>query len=338
MQCLPRFLRSFCARTGALSPLVSFLVAACGCGGSAWQREVIYSASGVTIYREWPKDGGERKPPTFLHPVRVNPDLLEAAFSTMKYQERPLFRSVREVPLFVPEEARELSLPMSLALRSVGPTERLRFLVTRSNWSEMFVGTSGTSAVVFRDREGILDVAFDYVHEKLLGAENGDPAEVVYREEPTEVVSGHPLVPGPGLKIRALSPATSQGPSGAEDQAGAEGSAEEAEPELVFPRWFEVSLAEVAAARPAPAGGGTPGGGTPGGGTAGGGTAGGTAAGHGVPRGSGPEEAVKPRDDVRYKELRHRIETLKRLRADGALSEEEYERALESALSEVGKP
>lgn len=289
---------------------VTLALAAVGCGGSAWQREVIYSASGVTIYRERPKEGSDLPPPSFLHPVSVSPEVLEIALGRMGYQERPLFRSAKDLPLFLPQEAKELSLPLSLALRLVGPTERIRFLVTRSNWSAVFVGISGTSAVVFREREGTLDVAFDYVQEKLLGAENGDPAEVVYREEPTEIVGGRPLLPGPGMAIRALAE---------------EPSPDSGEPRSVFPRWFEVSLTEVAAAVPVPPADASPPGEDPGRAAAG-------------EAASGQMASEQKGDDSRYQELRARIETLKKLRADGSLSDAEYERALDRALSEVGKP
>jgi hypothetical protein len=166
--------------------------------------------------------------------------------------------------------------------------------VTRSNWKEAFLGTTGTSGVIFSNEEGILNIALGKVHQTIVGDESGDPAEIAFRIEPTEYKDGPRLVPTRGMQLH-LDPATWDD----------------------YPTWLEVSVKEV---QP-------------------------TSAGAASDVAVTPPQAVKsespkgpagdPETESRYQRLREYLETLKRLRTDGVLSEEEYQREREKALSSL---
>jgi len=280
-----------------------------GCSSQPWRREVLYARDGVTLYREFKHDDtGGKVPLGFRHPFELPREKAAILFSQLVYKVNYLIKKDVDRNVFMPAEVEALGEPLSIATGALTPDDRLRFLVTRSNWTELVLGTTGTSGVIFSEDEGVVSVAFDIIEEKVSGAEEGDPKTVRFHIDPVEYDDADPVYPGEGMKIHV------------------------AEDGRKFPRWLDVRLADLksrvapvaaapagSAAAPAPA--------TP-------------------PPGSNPSAApapaaapaatASPEDaEARYRRVRERLSTLKRLRADGAITEEEYQKEYSKALSEL---
>jgi len=268
-----------------------------GCG-SRWKREVIYSREGLSLYRESQLDGeGKKTPLGYRHPFDVPREKAAILFSQLVYKVNYLLKKDEDRNVFTPTEVENLAEAVSIATSILSPDERLRFLLTRSNWTDLALGTTGTAGVIFSPEEGVVSVAFDIIQEKISGGDDGDPKNVVFRIDPVEYDDADPVYPAEGMKTHV----------------SADGR--------TFARWLDVKLADVksrvptpVAASPAPAGQAP-------------------AAGNAA---AAPVPAAAPQDsEARYRRVRERLETLKRLRADGALTEEEYQKEYSRALSEL---
>jgi hypothetical protein len=289
-----------------LAALVAGMVS--GCSSSPWRREVLYVKDGVTLYREFqPAESGSKKPLGYRHPFEIPREKAAILFSQLVYKVDYLVKKDVDRIVFTPAEVEALAEPLTIATGALTPDDRLRFLVTRSNWTDIVLGTTGTSGVVFSAEEGVVSVAFDIIEEKISGADEGDPKTVQFHIDPVEYDDADPVYPGEGMRIHV------------------------AEDGRKFPRWLDVRLADLksrvppaaagVAAAPAPAATAPPTGAAP---TA---TPAPTA---------GPAPAATAEDaDSRYRRVRERLNTLKRLRADGALTEEEYQKEYAKALSEL---
>ena len=290
--------------------LIALFVAiiASGCSSQPWRREVLYSRDGVTLYREFKhEDSGAKVPLGFRHPFELPREKAALLFSQLVYKVNYLIKKDVDRNVFTPAEVEGLAEPLSIATGALTPDDRLRFLVTRSNWTDLALGTTGTSGVVFREQEGVVSVAFDTIEEKVSGAEEGDPKTVRFHIDPVEYDDADPVYPGEGMKTHV------------------------AEDGRKFPRWLDVRVADLksrvtpvaAAAAPAPAvtPAPAPATGQP------------SASSAGAPA---PAATASPEDaEARYRRVRERLGALKRLRADGAITEEEYQREYSKALSEL---
>jgi hypothetical protein len=296
------------------------LLLATGCS-SPWKREQIYSRSGVALYREYKLAGGEKAALGYRHPVEIDPEKMALILSHLNWRDSYFLGLKKPVDLHVfnPTEVQASAKALCIALHAMGPDDRLRFLVTRSNWTEAFLGTQGTSGVMFSAKEGILEIAFDRIQERIAGGEGGEPMDVTFND-PLEVTSADPILPSGAIALRV------------EPETGVE-----------YPRWVEVKIDQVASLAAAPAAPGTA-------------PPGGSAAPAQTPKpaptvatpasgaphdttpatastGAPPGQAAPPADP--YQRVRERIEKLKRLRADGAITEEEYAKEFEKAISEL---
>jgi hypothetical protein len=298
---------------------------------------MFYSASGVVLYREYQQQGADRLAQRFLHPVDISAEKTAWTLRSLVYEKRALFGKPEDVVVFTPQEVKALAEPLSLALGAIGPNERLRFLVMRSNWKDVLLAPTGTSAVVFRREAGVLNFAFDAVHDAVSGDETGNPRNIAFRIEPTTYVDASPLVPHPGTRLR-VDPVSGK----------------------PFPRWLEVMPDELqlpplavsgatepstaagapaspatagpATASPAPASPATAGPATAGPATAGAATA---VAAQPAPSGSPAAAGAPPPpavDEERFRQVRERIAILQRLRAEGTITEEQYREALGKLL------
>ena len=295
------------------SPVVILLLGiASGCSSQPWRREVLYTRDGVTLYREFKHDdSGAKVPLGFRHPFEIPREKAAILFSQLVYKVNYLIKKDVDRNVFTPAEVEALAEPLSIATGALTPDDRLRFLVTRSNWTDLVLGTTGTSGVVFSEAEGVVSVAFDIIEEKVSGGEEGDPKTVRFHIDPVEYDDADPVYPGEGMKMHVM------------------------EDGRKFPRWLDVRLADlksrvvpVAAGAPAPAVAPaptqTPPGGQP------------SAAPAGAPAAATPAAAASQEDaEARYRRVRERLSTLKRLRADGAITEEEYQKEYSKALSEL---
>lgn len=312
----------------------SLLLLAAGCAGSPWKREKIYAHSGFVLYREHMEEDGKQVPLGHLHPIELQPDKAVLILYQLVFEESSLFRKSRKTYIFdrVKEIPRMVE-PLVVALRTLSSDERLRFLLTRSNWEDLLIGTTSTSGVIFSDAAGVLSLAFDRIQDRSAMPDDGDPAKVFFRGNPTQLTSGSPVIPGPGMKVH-IDPATGD----------------------TFPRWVDIALAEVEEIplppapklepEPAPTPpinivvperpplSGSPEVASPAARPRGAESSGATPS-AATGQATEAEPPAPARDDARYLRVRERIEGLKRLRADGALSEEEYRSELDKALSEL---
>lgn len=344
-------------RGQALAPallLLGALLPALGCASSPWRREVIFKSAGIALYKEHRVEEGseERRVPLgYAHPIDLPVEKAVILLSRLAYVEEHVFTKDRGAYVFDDErEIPKLAEPLSVAVRSLGPDERLRFFVARSSWSDMLKGTAATSGVLFSTVPGELDVALDWILERVSLPEEGRLEKMTFRLEPTEVTDASPLLPSEGLRAK-VDPATGR----------------------AYPRWVEARIDELKPFEPVAAAAPLPTGAPP-------------VAIPGIARpplaGQGPssaptwpaEPAAKPAvarpaeppaatesaevgeakvqvsappkaspatapapagaggPDARYQHVRERVETLKRLRADGVLSEAEFQAELRRAL------
>jgi hypothetical protein len=268
------------------------LLLACGCA-SPWKRESVYARDGVFLYREHEEADGQRRAKNFAHPIDLPARKAELRLSRLVFVSKPLIKDPVNTYVFTPGEATKLAESASVHLKALSPDERLRFLTTRSAWSDLLTGTSGNSGVVFRTQDGTLHIAFDAIDQGVDDGGGGKAEDVSFPDDPTEYRNAYPLLPFAGSKLHL-----------------------DVESGRVHPRWLEVNfaaleearappkVAEASAPAPPPVAPAPP----P------------TAAGR-------PPEAPAartPQDEARYQELRKKLETLKRLRDDGAVSEQEY--------------
>jgi len=287
-------MREFLAGLCLLGGLV-----ASGCS-SNWKRELLYSKSGVALYREYEWDGQRKKPLDYRHPVLIDAQKTALIMNQLTWRSTYFldFKKPRDLQVFNPQEVGDTAKAMSLALGTIESNERLRFLVTRSNWSEAFLGTQATSGVMFCVKEGILEVAFDRIQDRLADGEGGDPMEITFHD-PLEITDADPILPAPAVTPH-IDPLTG----------------------IDHPRWVDVQLDQLRAVASTP-------------------PASPPAAGSPAPATASTSPAVAPGSPQTapgsdpYQRVRDRIEGLKRLRADGAITEEEYTREFEKAISEL---
>jgi hypothetical protein len=260
------------------------LVSASGCA-SPWKRASVYARDGVFLYREHEEVEGQRRPKSFAHPVDLPAGKAEALLRRLVYVRKPWFEDPVKTYVFTPDEAQRLSAPLASALKAIGPDERLRFLTTRGAWTDFLTGASGNSGVIFRTQDGALNLVFDAIDQGVDSGEGGKPEEVSFPHEPTEYRDEPPLVEFPGAKLHV------------DPRAG-----------KIHPRWLELDLAALE--EPAPPAQPVPAAGSSG----------------ALPPGQPglPPASRTPEEEARYQELRQKLETLKRLKSDGAISEEEY--------------
>ena len=266
--------------------LPALCVLMAGCSSSPWTREFVYSASGVSLYHEYQETESGRVDLGYKHPIELSVKDAVLLLSQLVYKKAYLFKKPEKRYVFQPDEIRVFAPRLVLALKELAPDERLRFLVTRSNWSDVLIGTTGTSGVVFSKEENVINLAFDLVNDKFSGEDDGNPENVVFRLDPTAYRAGSPLVPRPGIRPH-VDPKTGKSVDSAEPPTGEAGA----------------------------------------------GTASTTPAGAGATAVTGKESRT-PEEEKQYQDLRERIETLKRLRDDGVISEEEFKDSYEKAISE----
>lgn len=310
------------------TPLVCFLASLtwmCGCSASQWRQRVLYSRGGTVLYAENQEKDGREVPQGYLHPVEVTTETMSAILRQMVYKYRPLIGANEDLLLFDEAQIAELSEPLQLALGGLTPNQRLRFLVMRDSWASMLTGSKATSGVMFMEKGGVLNVALDRIRESVQVGEGGDPADVSFPYDPTEYRRADPLIPFRGTKLHVDTKTSKK-----------------------FPRWLEVDLSAVKnPTPPIQATEKTPE--APAAVVAAGTTVAGTTAATTKessepgqsPLPTPPPAAQKDEDEEveteeeRYSRLKEKLETLKRLKAEGVVTEEEYQQQFEKIMSEL---
>ncbi len=294
-----------------LLPLVPWMS---GCSTHEWKKHVLYSRDGIALYAEHEEKDGREVPKGFAHPVHVTSETVEAILAQMVYKHRPLIGRSEDLLLFGQEDVTALAEPIRLALGGLTPERRLRFLIVRDNWTSLLTGPKATSGVMFVEKEGTLNVALDRIRESVSIDEGGDPSNVSFPYDPIDYREGDPLIPFRGTVLHVDEKTRQR-----------------------FPRWLVVDLAEVKplALKPAPppearATVVAPGTGTHVGAAAGTVTSGSTEA------GPPPAPAVQAETgEERYSRLKEKLETLKRLKAEGVLTDEQYQEQFQKIMSDL---
>jgi hypothetical protein len=291
--------------------LLLLAAAAPGCAGYPWQKTTLYVNSGIALYREKKVVEGNQVSLGYQHPIDIPLEKTVLVLSQLVYYHDPLIGKPQTLHVFTDQEIRGLAEPMTLALQAITPDERLRFLIVRSAWTDVIGGTRGTSGVVFRTPDGLLHLAFDKIHEQYQVAEGGEPDDVPIATEPTTLTKASPIVPATGMRLHL--------------EAGGK----------KYPRWIEIaSLDEVKPPAPPPAELAKPAGEPP----------------RAIviptrPQVTSPDSPKPPptppptpppaADEEKYLRLRAKLEQLKRLRQDGVLSDEEYQREYQKLIAEL---
>ena len=302
------------ARARIIFWLLPLALLVSGCATREWRKHVLYAKEGIVLYAEHDENEGRPVPKGYAHPVEVASETVEAILAQMVYKYEPLIGRNEDLLLFTQEDVAALTEPIRLALGGLTPEQRLRFLVVRDNWTSLLTGPRATSGVLFAEKEGVLNVALDRIRESVTIDEGGDPSSVSFPYDPTEYRRGDPLIPfrGAALHIDAKSGRR-------------------------VPRWLVVDLAEVKppALKPAPRPDAPATVVAPGDGTHPGATAATAPAGSSEAR-PPPTPAVQAEtEEGRYARIREKLETLKRLKADGVLTDEQYEEQFEKIMREL---
>jgi hypothetical protein len=287
-----------------------------GCAAGPWKKHVMYSKNGTVLYAEHEERDQRVVPKGFAHPVQVSTETVGAILAQIVYKHRPLIGKNEDLLLFDEREVADFTLPMQLALGGLTPDQRLRFLVVKNTWASVLTGPKATSGVIFVETEGMLNVALDRIRESVTIGEGGDPSDVSFPYDPTEYRRADPLIPFRGTKLHV-----------------------DAKSNQRFPRWLEVELAEVRSpdgvpepAPDSPAAVATPGTAAATGST----TATSTSSSpQGRPPPASAAETSEETEEERYSRLKEKLETLGRLKTEGILTEEQYQKQFEKIMSEL---
>jgi hypothetical protein len=310
------------------APLASILavslVAGSGCA-SSWRREYLAGEHPAWVYREYRMDGDARVPLGHDHPANVAASELEHVLEALTYEEKSLFASPEPVRVFEEQEVRPLAGRLEAGLATVTPDERVRFLIVRRHFGTFLTGLEGVSGVAFVSGAR-LHLAFDTIGGGIHEGDSGRPEEVKFPYDPTEERYSLGLLPPFEYTALHSDPATGE----------------------TRKRWIEIDLSRLASAThtatapsevvepesPRPEASAPPTTTVRSPGSA-------EAVSVETDPGRAPASEVDPgaADDPRAADpvdlIAERLRTLKRLRESGALSDEEYQREYERALTQV---
>lgn len=293
-------------------PLVMLLAstAAFGCSASPWKRTVLRTAPGIFIYSERKVEGDDPARRDYRHPVRISPAHIEELLARLVYEDKPLFSAPVLTRVFLDDERTRLAPLLADSLGRLDGGERLRFLVTRESLTDYFAGVHGVSGVMFQTTGPVLHIAFDAIDEVIYDGEGGRPDEVRFPLDPTEEAFEYGLLPPPGARLHVD-----------------EGTGE------VRKRWLEIDRATLAASPAEPVGPAEPAASAEGAEAADpeGPTEGETVAAGAT--GAAAASADPEPADPAYERLKQQVERLRRLRADGLLTDEEFESQLGDLLA-----
>ncbi len=289
-----------------LLPLIPWVS---GCSTHQWSKHVLYSKNGTVLYAEYEEKEERVVPKGYAHPVQVSTETVRAILAQIVYKHRPLIGKNEDLLLFGEAEVADFTQPMQLALGGLTPDQRLRFLVVKDTWASALTGPKATSGVMFVETEGVLNVALDRIRESVMIGEGGDPSDVSFPYDPTEYRRADPLIPFRGTKLHVDENSKQR-----------------------FPRWLEVELAEVTspAVEPEPTPDEPATVVTPGTATAAGAITATTSTSSSPQGRSAPET-----EEERYSKLKEKLETLSRLKTEGVLTDEQYQKQFDKIMSEL---
>jgi hypothetical protein len=267
----------------------------------------------IFLYKESKIVDGGAVPLGVAHPVDISARDVEALLANLVYVRKTLFADPRELPIFTPAQANKYSVPLSKALATLSPTERLRFLAPESRFENILSGSTGTTGVIFASNDSSLDIAFDAIHDGINDGDGGRPEEVYFAEDPTSLTSTRAVVPFAGSR-RYVDTKT----------------------RTDYPGWIVVDRAKLVAlpiqsAKAAPE-------------TAVAKTATDDVEGQPVASHAKDTETKTPvpappppttADADAYTEIRRKIESLKRLHKDGVITDEEYKKQFDELLEKL---
>ena len=177
--------------TLCLSALATF---ATSCS-TPWQREPVSKVDNVILYREYRVEKDQQVELNFKHPVDVSKQKMALILSRLIHEYKPWLKSSQSRYVFTPKEVEKSSEKFAEFLGNLQPNERLRFLVSRSQWGGAISGIRATSGVFFVEREGILSVAFDRIVEAISVPQGGKPEDIPFPDDPVEYHGAGRLIP-----------------------------------------------------------------------------------------------------------------------------------------------
>lgn len=182
--------------------IASVFLGLVGCQVSPWKRELFEPGNaGTAVYLEVKHDvDGLEEDLGYAHPIELSESEVSGFLSSLRYVKDQFLSERFEGALFTAEEIGRVVPSVVRALAEVGPNQRVRFVVMRTNRHfSVFQSVDCTSGVVFKTAPDEIHFAFDYLHEEL-AEDSMDPREVSLHREPTEVVdASYTLVPPEGV-------------------------------------------------------------------------------------------------------------------------------------------
>ena len=115
----------------------------------------------------------------------------------LTYEHERLIRSNETGPVFLAREVARIAGPLAEVLSKLGPDERARFMLCRTE-KELFIFESRvcTSGVAFR-KGGVFELAFDSIRDESVD-EEGDPRSLRFYTNPTAITnSSYRVIPPP---------------------------------------------------------------------------------------------------------------------------------------------
>ncbi len=170
------------------------------CVGVRWRQTGLeYNENGVAIWRESQFDEESRVlPQGNEHPVDDIPATqIGALLHGLTYEHERLIRSDETGPVFLAREVARIAGPLAEVLSKLGPDERARFMLCRTE-KELFIFESRvcTSGVAFR-KGGVFELAFDSIRDEP-DDEAGDPRSLRFYTNPTAITnSSYRVIPPP---------------------------------------------------------------------------------------------------------------------------------------------
>ena len=287
-------------RLALLGPVLFVVVSGCA---SPWKREMIFANAPVFLYREYEEKDDGRVAKNFAHPATVSKEQLTFFLSRLFYENSRFLSDPVPEPVLRPSEIQVLSEPLAVALAAVQSDERVRILLTRQSFGAFLLAVRGVSGAAFVSNDGKLNLAFDAIDEGVNEGDDGRPEYVTFPYNPTEETYRHGLIAFEGTTLHR-----------------------DPESRQVFSRWLEVDLEELnrlmaqqssepeKTAEPEKTGQQS------------------TQSTQSIQ--STQSTASTPADPTRYENVGEKLKALKKLRDDGALTADEYQKEYDRLMKD----
>lgn len=155
-----------------------------GCAGTSWRRSgTILSEPLLIVEREERMQRGEPVSMALGHPASMSSAMIAGVLANLSYRGTGMFRSSELAPVIEPGLVPPLAHAIAEGLAQCQPSERVRFLARNAQLSLGFIPTERHArGVAFVDPPGTLNLAFDRVG---AAPDSDDPREATSWQDPT---------------------------------------------------------------------------------------------------------------------------------------------------------